>query len=145
MLVKTLPDGTIVAQNERGTARMMRPGSGALLYVCSGYFSSSFYEPMVAVAQREIERHKSLVMLVDGWELSGVDTAYREAWTEWFKSHKEHFRMLLLVRTRLMQMAANLANLFTGTSVISTYSKINEWELACSRDVPGFSRTAHRP
>jgi hypothetical protein len=49
--------------------------------------------------------------------------------------------MTLLVRTPLLEMAASLANLFTGVSVISTYSSVSAWELACEHDVPGFRRS----
>jgi hypothetical protein len=141
----TLPNGTIVAQTERGSAHMRRLQSGVLFYLCSGYYPRAFYEPMVALAQHEIERHGSLVMLVDGWQLTGVDTDFREAWTAWFKRHKERFRMTLLVRTALLQMAASLANLFTGISVITTYSTVAEWELACAQDMPGFRRSIVPP
>jgi hypothetical protein len=137
---RTFSDGTVLAHGERGSARMSRLNPGVLLYVCSGYFPHEFYEPMVSVAQGEVDRHGSLVMLVDGWQLSGIDTPYREAWTVWFKQHKAHFRMTLLVRTRLMEMAASLANLFTGISVITTYSEVAEWERACAADMPGFRK-----
>jgi hypothetical protein len=137
---RTFSDGTVLAHSERGTARMSRLKPGVLLYVCSGYFPHDFYEPMVVVAQSEVDRHGSLAMLVDGWHLSGIDTAYREAWTAWFRLHKAHFRMTLLVRTRLMEMAASLANLFTGINVITTYSNVAEWERACAADVPGFRK-----
>lgn len=137
---RTFSDGTVLAHNERGTARMSPLKPGVLLYVCSGYFQHEFYAPMVAVAQREVDRSSGLIMFVDGWELSGIDTAYRESWTAWFKQHKAHFRMQLLVRTRIMEMAASLANLFTGINVITTYSKVPEWERACAADVPGFRR-----
>jgi hypothetical protein len=113
-----------------------------LLYVCSGYYALDFAEPMIRPAQQEMDQHGSLVMLVDGWELAGVDTAYREAWTAWFKRYKERYRMTLLVRTRLMEMAASLANLFTGISVVTTYSSVATWEEACARDEPGFRRAA---
>lgn len=137
---RTFSDGTVLAYGERGTARMTRLKPGVLLYVCSGYFPHEFYPPMVAVAQDEVDRHGSLTMLVDGWQLSGIDTAYREAWTTWFRQHKAHFRMTLLVRSRLMEMAASLANLFTGINVITTYSNVAEWERACAADMPGFRK-----
>ena len=79
-------------------------------------------------------------MLVDGWNLRSVDTAFREAWTSWFKVHRERFHMQLLVRTKLMEMAASLANLFTGLSVITTHSSIGGWERACAKSLPGFRR-----
>jgi hypothetical protein len=137
---KTSSDGSVTVESARGTARLSHPAPGVLLYVCAGVFSGNFYAPMVAVAQREVELAGSLLMIVDGWELRSIDTDFREAWTEWFKLHRQHFRMRLLVRTKLLDMAASLANLFTGMSVIKTYSDITAWEKACAADVPGFRR-----
>jgi hypothetical protein len=93
---------------------------------------------MVAPAQREVASNGRLAMFVDGWLLTSVDTGFREQWTEWFKTNKQRFHMQLLVRTKLMDMAASLANLFTGLNVIKTYSNIANWELACRRDLPSF-------
>jgi hypothetical protein len=137
----TLPDGSTIVESTRGYAQMSRLKPGVLLFVCRGYFPTSFYEPMVAEAQREIDTHGSLVLVVDGWDLSAIETGYREAWTVWFKKHKRQFRMTLLVRSKLVLMAASLANLFTGISVIATYSDILAWEIAARRDVPGFKKT----
>ena len=137
---KTLPDGTILVQDSRGTAKLSCLAPGVLLYVCTGYLSTSFYAPMVAVAQREMDRGNPVVMFVDGWSLQAVDTGFREKWTEWFKGYKQRFHMRLLVRTKLMEMAASLANLFTGLSVVKTYSAYGPWELACSKDYPAFRR-----
>jgi hypothetical protein len=95
---------------------------------------------MVQVAQRELDAAGELALLVDGWNLRSVDTGFREAWTLWFKANREHFHMQLLVRTKLMEMAASLANLFTGVAVIQTYSNARSWERACSEDFRGFER-----
>jgi hypothetical protein len=139
---RTLSDGTIVLENARGSARLSRVGQGVVLFVCEGVLSVDFYQPMVAVAQLEVERAGSLAMFVDGLLLRSVDTAFREAWTEWFKAHRHHFHMQLLVRSKLMDMAASLANLFTGISVIKSYSSVSAWERACVADAPGFRRIA---
>jgi len=137
---KTLLDGTVVVENARGRAVMSRLGPGVLLYVCSGVFSVQFYAPMVAVAQREADLGGKLLMIVDGWDLRSVDTGFREKWTEWFRAHRRGFVMRLLVRSKLMEMAASVANLFTGITVIRTYSNVSTWEEACARDFPKFRR-----
>jgi hypothetical protein len=140
VLGKKLADGTVLVEDTRGSARLSRLAPGVLLFVCTGTLPTSFYEPMVAVAQREMDRGQPVVMFVDGWELHSVSTGFREAWTEWFKRHKKSFRMQLLVRTKLMEMAASLANLFTGLNVIKTYSTCAAWEQACRKDHPEFRR-----
>jgi hypothetical protein len=137
---RALSDGTIVVEGGRATARLSRLGAGVVLFTCQGVLSEAFYAPMVAVAQREVETAGKLAMFVDGWALHSVDTGFREQWTEWFKLHKQHFHMRLLVRTKLMDMAASLANLFTGISVIKSYSNVAAWEHACRSDFPAFRR-----
>jgi hypothetical protein len=139
---RALADGTTIVQGERGVARLSRVTPGVLLCVCSGQFPVSYAQPMIKVAEHEVRMAGKLVMATDAWELASVDTGFREAWTEWFKANKHHFRMELLVRTRLMQMAADLANLFTGLAVVKTYSKVPEWERAVAREVPNFRRSA---
>lgn len=119
---------------------MSRISPGVLLYECTGFLSNGFYDPMVAVAQREMDVAGSVSMFVDGWELRAVETGFREAWTTWFKANKQRFRMRLLVRTKLVEMAASLANLFTGMSVIETFADHASWERACAKVYPGFSR-----
>jgi hypothetical protein len=137
---KTLADGTVLVEGLRGAARLNRLAVGVVLYDCQGMLPASFYPPMVAVAEREVASAGRLAMFVDGWDLQSIDTGFREQWTQWFKQHKEHFHMRLLVRTKLMDMAASLANLFTGINVIKTYSSIAAWEQACQSDLPSFRR-----
>jgi len=137
---RTAADGTVILESPRGSARLTRPVLGVLLFVCDGVLSAGFYAPMVELADREVKAKGSLVMIVDGWDLRSVETGFREAWTEWFKLHRQHFQMRLLVRSKLMDMAASIANLFTGTSVIKTYSNVVAWERACSDALPGFCR-----
>src|SRR5690349_16835277 len=98
----TLLNGTTIVESARGSARLSRLQPGVLLYVCAGTFSGEFYQPMVVVAQHEITLQGRLVMVVDGWDLGSIDTEFREAWTQWFKAHKQNFRMTLLVRSKMM-------------------------------------------
>ena len=135
-----LSDGVTLIQGKRGWARLSWLAPGVVLYVCGGYFTTAFAEPMIGFADRELRRNGKLVMVTDAWELGSVDAEYREAWTEWFKRHKHDFRMELLVRSKLMEMAASLANLFTGIAVVSTHSNVDAWERAAARSVPGFRR-----
>jgi len=139
---KTLLDGSVSVDGPRGSARLSRLQPGSLLFVCSGALSADFYAPMSKIAQHEVDLQGRLMMAVDGWELASVDTGFREQWTEWFQSHKQRFRMRLLLRTKLMEMAASLANLFTGMTVITTYSSIKAWERGVAEDVRGFRRPA---
>jgi hypothetical protein len=138
---RSLADGTTILSSASGSADLRRVAPGFIAFACTGILSGKFYEPMVAFTQREMDSNGSLVMFVDGWDLKSIHTDFREQWTQWFKQHRDRFRMRLLVRTKLMEMAANLANLFTGVNVIETYSTVHSWERACSNDFPGFRPT----
>jgi hypothetical protein len=138
---RTFGDGTVVVEGTRGVARMSRLAPGVLLFVCSGQLPGPYAPPMLAFAEREFKMLGKLVIATDAWALASVDTEFREAWTAWFQQHKQHFRMELLVRTKLMEMAAGLANLFTGLAVVKTHSKVEDWQQAVRRDVPGFRRS----
>jgi hypothetical protein len=137
---RTLADGTTIVESDRGAVTLSRLAPGFVLFVCRGVLSGKFYPSMVAVAQREIETHGKLTMFVDGWDLKSVDTEFRERWTEWFKPNRDRFAMRLLVRTKLMEMAASLANLLTGLAVIKTYSNVATWEATCATDFPAFRK-----
>lgn len=138
--VVTATDGTVTLEGERGFARLSRLAPGVTFFLCRGYFPTSYAEPMIAVAAHEIRVSKKLVMAVDAWELSSVESGFRETWTTWFRAHKHDVSMELLIRSKLMEMAASLANLFTGVNLISTHSKVDEWERAVAKSVPGFRR-----
>ena len=135
---RTLADGTTVVESARGAVTLMRLGPGVVLFQCRGVLSGKFYWPMVGVAKREIDAQGKLAMFVDGWDLKSIDTDFRDPWTEWFKEHRDRFHMRLLVRTKLMEMAASLANLLTGIAVIKTFSNVAAWEAACTADFPAF-------
>ena len=137
---RTLADGTSIVESDRGAVTLSRLAPGFVLFACRGVLSGKFYDPMVAVAQRELDAHGKLTMFVDGWDLKSVDTAFREHWTEWFKPNRDRFAMRLLVRTKLMEMAASLANLLTGLAVIKTYSSVTAWEATCAADFPAFRK-----
>jgi hypothetical protein len=49
------------------------------------------------------------------------------------------------VRTKLMEMAASLANLLTGIAVIKTYSNLTAWDAACTADFPAFRNGRREP
>ncbi len=142
---RTLADGTVQLSSGRGSAQLSRLAPGVLLYTCAGTLSRAFHPPMVEPADREVQQARTLVMFVDGRELHAIDTKFREGWTEWFTQHRQQFRMRLLVRSKLMDMAASLANLFTGMTVIKTYSSVTTWEQACCSDHREFRRRLNAP
>lgn len=131
-------DGTVHVEDTRGKAQLVRMAPGVLLFVCQGVLSARCHRPMIEFTQRELDAGRQLSIFVDGWNLHAVETEFREAWTLWFKENRGRFHMRLLVRSKLMDMAASLANLFTGATVVKTYSSLGSWEQACVADYPPF-------
>ncbi len=135
---KRLLSESVHVEDERGATILTRLAPGVLLYECSGFLAASFTQPTLAMARSEMERTGSVALLTDAWELRSIDTGFREAWTAWMREHPGRFHMRLLLQSRLMEMAASLANLFAGSRVIHTYSDLNAWERACTADLPSF-------
>jgi hypothetical protein len=136
---EVLTDGTLVLRDARGVARLRRLGEGVLFFICEGYYSVAFYSRMVELAEREVRACGRVAILVDGWDLRSVEPAFRESWTAWFKVHRDRIHVRLLVQSKLMVMAASLANLFSSTTVVKTYANVGVWERDCAGDFPGFT------
>lgn len=77
-------------------------------------------------------------MFVDGREIVAMNTQYREEWTEWIRANKSQFRGLFLIKSALMTMVANIANMMAGLRVVETYSDPVKFELDCAKIYPGF-------
>ena len=135
-------DGTLVLESQRGAVRLSRLAPSFLMFICRGTLSVKFHPDMIAFTQREMDAGERLGVFVDGWDLNSVDTDFREAWTEWFRRHRQRFGMRLLVRTQLMEMAASISNLLTGREVVKTYSSVAAWEADCVAELPAFRRPA---
>ena len=121
----------------RVRVRSLRPG--VLLYVGAGFLSEAFYAPVVALAERELAAAGALVMLVDGRRNTAMDGGHPEPWTRWFRANRHRFRMHILVRTKLLAAAAQVANLLSGGDVLRSYTNVRDWEEACARIAPEFA------
>lgn len=137
------PDGTIRFEDERGVAylRLLRPG--VLLLTYSGHIKVDFFEALVIEYKLEFERarrdKRQLVIIADGWELKGMDTAYREKWVQWIKDHRSHVATILaLLHSRQVVMAANIMSMLIGRGLIRTYADPKDFEEAIELAVPGL-------
>ncbi|HEX2568459.1 MAG TPA: hypothetical protein VH877_02795 [Polyangia bacterium] len=137
------PDGTIRFEDERGVAflRMLRPGVPLLTY--TGHIKADFYDALVVEYKQELERarrdKRQLVILADGWELKGMDTAYRERWVQWIKENRAYVATILaLLHSRQVVMAANIMSMLIGRGLIRTYADPKDFEEAIELAVPGL-------
>lgn len=137
------PDGTLRFEDERGVAflRLLKPGVPLLTY--AGHIKVDFFEALVVEYRQEFERarrdKRQLVILADGWELKGMDTAYRERWVQWIKEHRSHVATILaLLHSRQVVMAANIMSMLIGRGLIRTYADPKDFEEAIEQAVPGL-------
>jgi hypothetical protein len=136
-------DGSIQFHDERGFAsiRQLRPGVLLIRYV--GHLKVDFFDPLIVEMKQEIERarrdKRQVVVIADGWELKGVDTAYRERWVQWIKEHRSHVACILgLLHSRQAVMAANIMSMLIGRGLIKTYADPKDFEEAVEQAVPGL-------
>lgn len=140
---KQLPDGSMYYTGPRGSMRLERSPGGACLAVCDGVQEAEFARVVTALGDELIARHGRCVFLVDSLDSPRMDTGFREAMTSWFASHRKDGRAVahLLLKSKFIEMAVNVANLVTGTRVARAYTDVREWEEIARKEFgPGFSR-----
>ena len=67
-----------------------------------------------------------------------MTTEFREGMTAWFAGHKDVGTVHMLLHSKLLEMALNLANLATGTATARAYASLAAWEAAGQKEVLGF-------
>jgi len=112
---------------------------GVVFFAISGYIGYELSRPTMEIPARELEKAKRVVVLVDGWEITGMNTQFREEWTEWLREIRHEFRGLFLIKSALMAMAANVANMVAGLRIVETYNDPIKFELDCAKIYPGFT------
>ncbi|HEX2572782.1 MAG TPA: hypothetical protein VH877_24745 [Polyangia bacterium] len=136
-------DGSVKVEDERGRATLLRLRPGVVLLTYTGHVRLEFFEPLRQGMEREFGLaqvpKKPLVIIVDCWELQGIDTKFRERLEFWLKCHRgEIASVISLVKSKLVVMASNIMSLFLGGGLMISYSEPREFEMAIERCVPGL-------
>jgi hypothetical protein len=112
---------------------------GVILHVRRGIMSEGFVPIVKMDCQRQIRDAGRCVLMVDGLDVRMHTTEFREQMTAWFRDN-ESAVVHMLVRSPMVQMALNVANLVMGSSRAKTYTSVSEWEAAGRREVASFAR-----
>jgi hypothetical protein len=112
---------------------------GVVLHVRRGIMSEGFVPIVKMDCQRQIRDAGRCVLMVDGLDVRMHTTEFREQMTAWFRDN-ESAVVHMLVRSPMVQMALNVANLVMGSSRAKTYTSVSEWEAAGRREVASFAR-----
>ncbi len=142
MAVRTqvLPDKSWLYIHDDCVMRTHDVGEGVLLSTCRGVQIEAFAPLIIADGSKQLEAHRRCVFMVDATQSSRMTTEFRERMTSWFKSNKGRVRVHMLMKSKLLEMALNVANLFIGMDAARAYSTATEWEAAGRSESTGFRR-----
>jgi hypothetical protein len=88
--------------------------------------------------ERQLREWKRYVLMVDGLETKMHTTEFRELMTAWFQEH-ETAVVHMLIRSRMLEMAINVANLVMGVTRARAYFNADNWLAAGRQAVASFA------
>lgn len=139
MKIRHLKDGSTVYFDEQGALQAHEFGKGVVLHTRQGVMHVDFAKYVIQQGERQIRDARRFLLMVDASDARMHTTEFREVTTDWFKKH-EGATVHMLTRSRMLQMALNVANLALGGQRAMTYTDVNAWEAVAKREVPSFTR-----
>jgi hypothetical protein len=137
---RVLPDKSWLYVGDDCVMRTHELGDGLLLSTCRGIQSDAFAALIIADGTKQLKQHGRCVFMVDATRSSRMTTQFREQMTAWFKDNKGKVRVHMLIKSKLLEMALNVANLIIGMDAARAYSRASEWEAAGRAESPKFRR-----
>lgn len=137
--IRNLEDGSTIYADERGVMQMHDFGNGVSLHVRRGIIALDFAKHVVADGERQIRAAGRYVLMVDGLETKLHTTEFRELMTAWFQRH-ETAVVHMLIRSRMLEMALNVANMAMGDRRARVYFDAEKWTAIGKREAPSFAR-----
>ena len=139
MKTRRLEDGSVLYFDTGGMIQAHDLKRGVILHARKGIMSEGFVPIVKAECERQIRDAGRCVLMVDGLDVKMHTTEFREQMTNWFRDN-ESAVVHMLVRSPMVQMALNVANLVMGSSRAKTYLSVSEWEAAGRREIASFAR-----
>src|SRR5688572_1022162 len=139
MNTRRMEDGSVLYFEPGGMIQAHDLKRGVLLHARRGIMSANFVPIVKADCERQLLDAGRCVLMVDGLDVKMHTTEFREEMTAWFHHH-ENAVVHMLVRSPMVQMALNVANLVMGSSRAKTYLKVTDWEAAGRREIASFAR-----
>lgn len=136
--IYTRPDRSLLCCHPQGIVQMHDLGKGVSLHVRRGVMVQPFAEQITLDGERQLEKAGRYVLMVDALEVRMHTTEFRNAMTTWFRE-REAASVHLLIRSRMLEMAANVANLLMGVHRAKHYYDANTWEAIGRKYVPSFA------
>ena len=139
MKTRRMEDGSVLYFEPGGMIQAHDLKRGVLLHARRGIMSGNFVPIVKTDCERQLHDAGRCVLMVDGLDVKMHTTEFREQMTAWFHQN-ENAVVHMLVRSPMVQMALNVANLVMGSSRAKTYLNVAEWEAAGRREIASFAR-----
>jgi hypothetical protein len=137
---RNLDDGsTLYFDAQGGVMQVHDFGRGVSLHVRRGIMTEEFAKHVIQDGERQIRTSKRFVLMVDGSETRMHTTEFREVMTAWFRQHDTAV-VHMLIKSRMLEMALNVANLVLGDGRARAYFNPDIWESIGRQEVPSFIR-----
>jgi hypothetical protein len=136
--VVKLNDGSSLYHDARGIMQVYDCGAGVSLHVRRGVMGDEFAKYVIEDGERQLREWKRYVLMVDGLETKMHTTEFRELMTAWFQEH-ETAVVHMLIRSRMLEMAINVANLVMGVTRARAYFNADNWLAAGRQAVASFA------
>jgi hypothetical protein len=137
---RNLDDGsTLYFDTQGGVMQVHDFGRGVSLHVRRGIMTEQFAKHVIEDGERQIRNSKRFVLMVDGAEAKMHTTEFREVMTTWFRQHDTAV-VHMLIKSRMLEMALNVANLVLGNGRARAYFNPEIWESIGRQEVPSFIR-----
>jgi len=145
MNARHLDDGSVLYFDAQGGMMQVHDfGRGVSLHVRRGIMTESFAKYVIEDGERHIRTSGRYVLMVDGSETKMHTTEFREVMTAWFREHETAI-VHMLIKSRMLEMALNVANLVLGNGRARAYFNGEVWESIGRQEVPSFIRRPLTP
>jgi len=136
---RNLDDGSVLHFDTQGLMQVHDFGRGVSLHVRRGIMTVDFAKHVIADGERQLRASHRYVLMVDGSETKMHTTEFREVMTAWFREHDAAV-VHMLIKSRMLEMALNVANLVLGNARARAYFNPDVWESIGRQEVPSFIR-----
>lgn len=136
---RNLDDGSVIHFDPQGIVQIHDFGRGVSLHVRRGIMTLDFARHVIEDGERHIRTSGRYVLMVDGAETKMHTTEFREIMTGWFHKHDAAV-VHMLIKSRMLEMALNVANLVLGDGRARAYFNPEVWESIGRQEVPSFIR-----
>jgi hypothetical protein len=119
-----------VWQLRQSTLRLDWPRAGIVGITIEGYGHLEFANPCTQRLEEALRATERLTVLADFGEMSGYDSGYRIALTDWVAKRRPRLDAVhVLSRARLVNMGVAVANLALG-GMLTTYTERSRYDRA---------------